>query len=367
MTDLRHQAEGNVAGATWRGRLLLCLGSILVAVIGVEVALHVLDQPRFLKPHSAPIQFAFVDRPSAYGPLYLNQPGRITFRYDGNPRAYFDSNNEVHHDVNPGGFRGPAFTPKSGETLRAVFLGDSCTFGEGVRNEDTYAEVAARLLRKEAPRAEACNLGVGGYNTAQENEVLKLFGFDLDPDVVILGYTINDAEPRLFDIDLANGKPVRRQRDAFLEEAGSFSVPPSSTLYRLRLARLAWKAQQARRLSEQTIDYYTSLHAAGSPGRVESERELRDILLECKKRDIPCIVVMFPIFYRLSDDYPLAAIHQQIGDVVQQAGGRFIDLLPALTGMAARELIVHPTDQHPNEKVHAIAGRLVAEEIRRLD
>ena len=75
---------------------------------------------------------------------------------------------------------------------------------------------------------------------------------------------------------------------------------------------------------------------------------------------------MFPILYNLSQNYPFREIHDQIGQVVQQSGGHFIDLLPELIGQNAGALIVHPTDQHPNEKVHAIAGRLVAEEIGRL-
>ena len=93
-------------------RLLLSLGAILVATAGFEIGLRVLGRPRFLEPHSDPLRFAMTDRQTASGPLYVNHPGRMTFRYDGNPRGYFDALNEVHHDVNPTGFRGPAFTPK---------------------------------------------------------------------------------------------------------------------------------------------------------------------------------------------------------------------------------------------------------------
>jgi hypothetical protein len=182
-------------------KLLLSLGAFLVALVVAEIGFRILDWPHFPQPHSEPIRFAFAKIDRTDETFYVNHPGRITFRYDGNPRDYFDERNEVHHDVNPTGFRGPAFTPKQEGAFRLVCLGDSFTFGEGVRNEDVYPEVAARQLRNNEQQADACNLGVGGYNTTQSLEVLKRFGFDLNPDIVVLGYTLNDAEPPLFQID----------------------------------------------------------------------------------------------------------------------------------------------------------------------
>jgi len=347
-------------------RLVLGLGSIVITLAVVEMGLRLLGLPAFLEPHSEPIRFAFTHLDTADGPFYVNHPGRITFRYDGNPRGYFDARNEVHHDVNPSGFRGPAFTPKPEDSFRLVFLGDSFTFGEGVHNHDVYPEVTARLLRTDLPLIESCNLAVGGYNTAQAANVLRRFGVDLQPDVVILGYTLNDAETALFQIDPTSGKPVRRAREALIEAEEVPRKPPASPLYRLRLAQAIWQAGRQKQLTGQTIDYYRSLHASTSDGRIESERALREIISTCRERGLPCIVIMFPLLYELSDDYPFVAIHDQIGQVVREAGGVFIDLLPALKGQYSRKLMVHPTDQHPNENVHAIVGKLVAEEIRRL-
>lgn len=347
-------------------RLLLSLGATLLTLTALEIGLRILGLPKFLKPHTTPLQFGFTDRESANGPFYLNYPGRITFRYDGNPRGYFDAQNEVHHDVNPSGFRGPAFTPKPAGGFRVIFLGDSFTFGEGVRNEDTFPEVTARLLRKDGRRAESCNLGVSGYNTTQEADVLKIFGFDLKPDVVVLGYTLNDAEPPLFQIDPVSGEPVRRARETTIEVESQPLRPPDSLLYRLRLAQLVWQTVERRQAAGQTLDYYRSLNAPTNPGRIESDRALHEIISLCREHDVPCIVVMFPLLYRLSDDYPLKDVHERVGQVVRQAGGTFIDLLSALKGQDPGTLIVHPTDQHPNEKVHAIAARLIAQEIERL-
>ena len=346
-------------------KLFLSLGAFVVALAIGEVAFRLLGWPRFPGPKTESVRFAFAKTEEGGEPFYVNHPGRITFRYDDNPRGYFDQNNEVHHDVNPLGFRGPAFTLKSEGAWRLVCLGDSFTFGEGVRNEHTYPETTARSLRQQGRQVDACNLGVGGYNTTQSLEILNRFGFDQKPDVVVLGYTLNDAEPSLFQINPASGQPVRRDRELSIEAEAAPQKPPGSGIYRLRLAQLFWNARHQRKLTRQTLDYYRSVNASSGEGWLESERALREMISQCRERKIPCVVVMFPLLFKLSEDYPFRDIHRRVGEVVTGSGGHFIDLLPALTGRNPAELMVHPTDQHPNEKVHEIAGKLVAEEIER--
>ncbi len=346
-------------------KVFLGLGAFLVALAIGEIAFRLLGWPRFPGPKTESVRFAFAKTEKGGEPFYVNHPGRITFRYDDNPRGYFDKNNEVHHDVNPLGFRGPAFTLKPDGGYRLVCLGDSFTFGEGVRNEHTYPELAARSLRKDGRQTDACNLGVGGYNTTQSLDALNRFGFDLKPDVVVLGYTLNDAEPPLFQIDSASGQPVRRDRETSIEAESAPQKPPGSGLYSLRLAQAFWNARHQRKLARQTIDYYLSVNAPAGGGWIESERALREMVSQCRDRGIPCVVVMFPLLFELSEDYPFRDIHRRVGEVVRGSGGHFIDLLPALSGRDSAELIVHPTDQHPNEKVHELAGKLVAEEIER--
>jgi lysophospholipase L1-like esterase len=344
-------------------RLALSAGTLILALGLIEIAMRILGLPKVLEPHSETARFAFAEVSQGHELFYANQPGRITFRYDGNPRGYFDARNEVHHDVSPTGFRGPAFQPKAAGTLRMVFLGDSFTFGEGVRNEHTYAEVTARLLRIQGQQADPCNLGVGGYNTTQSLRAARLIGFGLEPDVVVLGYTLNDAEPPLFEIDKATGRPVRRPRERFIEAEAAPKKPLATGIYRLRLARAFWQIARQQELSRQTIEYYRSINDPENTGFIESERALKELIAECKKRNIPCIVVLFPLLFELSEDYPFQDAHQRIGSIVTNAGGTFIDLLPALRGKNAASLIVHPTDQHPNELVHEIAGGLLANEI----
>ena len=54
---------------------------------------------------------------------------------------------------------------------------------------------------------------------------------------------------------------------------------------------------------------------------------------------------------------------KKVAGEVKRSGGIFIDLFPVLKGKNARGLWVHPTDQHPGEKVHRIAAELIANHI----
>jgi lysophospholipase L1-like esterase len=103
---------------------------------------------------------------------------------------------EVH--LNEEGFRGPCF-PKARKpgTLRIACLGDSYTFGWMVEEECTYPRQMEHMLNGilEPDRIEVMNFGHPGYNTRNElrqySKLVKLW----NPDIVILGYVLNDTQP----------------------------------------------------------------------------------------------------------------------------------------------------------------------------
>lgn len=82
------------------------------------------------------------------------------------------------------GLRGSAdiaFTKTAGER-RVVAIGDSFTFGDGVRDEEVWtARLAAKL------NVPVINAGVMGYGTDQQCLRLEELGMKFQPDVVLLG------------------------------------------------------------------------------------------------------------------------------------------------------------------------------------
>ena len=357
------EAQGEEAQrSSLKSKLYLSLSSTVFTLILVELLLRLLDIPQIPEPKQQTVRFQFQAASPGASPILVNNPGRITFTYASNPRGYFDDQNQVHHQVNDKGFRGPEFTPAPPETFRMMVLGDSFTFGEGVNDQDIFPVQAALLFsEKTSTPAVAYNLGVGSYNTTQSLELLNLYREELQPDLVVLGYTINDPEPPLFQLNAENETYIRVERDIDTDD----QTPPDRLLFRSRIAKAIWNAQNQRSVTEQTIAYYQRIHQPDQAGRKESEDSLRQILQICAEQDIPCIVVMFPLMYLLNEDYPFQEIHQSIGTHVTEGGGTFIDLYPHLKNQDAASLIVHSSDHHPNERVHHLAGKLIAEEALR--
>lgn len=81
---------------------------------------------------------------------------------------------------------------KSPKTFRILILGDSVTFGHGAVHD--YPSLLEPLLKQWRPDVDwqVWNLGVPGYNTSQELAHLLEVGPTFKPDLVIVGFFIND-------------------------------------------------------------------------------------------------------------------------------------------------------------------------------
>jgi hypothetical protein len=95
------------------------------------------------------------------------------------------------HDVplrlNARGYRGELHSyEKTTRKTRLVMLGDSVTFGSGVRDYETFSS----LLEHRSDRYEVVNLAVEGYGNDQELLVLEDEGLHYHPDVVVLNICI---------------------------------------------------------------------------------------------------------------------------------------------------------------------------------
>ena len=99
--------------------------------------------------------------------------------------------------LNADGFR-DAEAPEGNKpsAFRIVCLGDSWTFGMNVGPEQAYPQRLRALLKAEFPRAdfEVFNRGVLGYSSYQGLELMRRSLLDLNPDVVVIGFAMNDAK-----------------------------------------------------------------------------------------------------------------------------------------------------------------------------
>jgi hypothetical protein len=104
----------------------------------------------------------------------------------------FASNELGYRSASPPGRRG-------GErAFRVLFLGDSWTYGMGIREEESFperfAELAGRLGAGNGRPVRAFDLALPGYNTLNEIAALDFFYDLFRPDAVVICPTGNDAD-----------------------------------------------------------------------------------------------------------------------------------------------------------------------------
>jgi hypothetical protein len=95
-------------------------------------------------------------------------------------------------NTNYEGFRGKvdySHDKRPGKT-RILILGDSFTFGDEVGDDETYSYYLQGMM----PDAEIINMGVHGYGHDQMLILFKESGIKYKPDIVILGFVIDDIQ-----------------------------------------------------------------------------------------------------------------------------------------------------------------------------
>jgi hypothetical protein len=125
--------------------------------------------------------------------------------------------------INSAGFRDDERTvAKSSGTYRVVVLGDSFTEAVQVPLKDAFPKVAERLLAScpalRGRKVEVLNLGVRGFGTVQEAELMALRGWDYAPDAVVVAiYPENDLQDNATAMDRQKGDPLLVERGGRLE------------------------------------------------------------------------------------------------------------------------------------------------------
>lgn len=95
--------------------------------------------------------------------------------------------------INQKGFRGEEFPPDLGKKTRILTLGESTTFGWGVKDNETYPAYLMALFT-ETDKIQVINGGIPSYTSSQTLEYLKeiLAKDALKPDIILINILWND-------------------------------------------------------------------------------------------------------------------------------------------------------------------------------
>lgn len=243
----------------------------------------------------------------------------------------------VDVSINHLGLRGREYSEaKPAGMYRILVLGDSMTFGWGVAAEEVFCAVLEKRLNQEvSPRTgvtyEVINAGVGNYNTTQELTYLEDRGLKLNPDLIVLAYYINDAEP------------VPAHDASFLVRNSYLYVLVSSGLD-------AWARRGGNRPGY--ADYYRSLYKKDAEGWRQCRASLNRLAVVCREKEIPLIVSILPELHQVGDAYLFGDVHDSVQQIFASQGVPTVDLRDVFAKESPPSLWVSAGDVHPNAKGH---------------
>ncbi len=334
---MQNFSKGRGLGA----KILLALTSVVLVLGGTEVALSLFH------PMKYPEMPATAKKDPFYGILhqYSDTPG-LLYELAPNRQNKFE---QIWIRTNSYGMRDSEPLPMDDDGVtRIVVLGDSFTFGFRVEGEASYPSVLEKRLSEASAdrRFEVLNLGVCGYNTQDEALVLEHKGLAWKPDLIVVGYVLNDPETQ----------PIQPLNSHFRGPA---------LWQKSNLGRLMAKAKRSLGVNLWGGgDYFRYLH---SPRRhhwqsvVSGMNEIRRL---ADDQEIPVLVVIFPEKPNQRSgwqEYRYKEIHSQVAEMAVDHGFFVIDLLDRFSDFPARSMRVRRNDPHPSPHAHQVAASVIQE------
>ena len=268
--------------------------------------------------------------------------------------------------INERGLRGPELPfEKPPENLRILWLGDSVTFGYGV--EATAALFPYRVAELLAPRIgrgiESVDAGVGGYSPWQERAWLEREGWRYEPDLVVVGFVLNDlTEP----LSLARyggageGWQLARSARGVLDRWFSASALVTALREGVAAVRFGRDVQRGAAWAEAgSVLKLVSQpdHAIWEKSWQIAESNLTRIFVSARERGVGAALVVFPYAFQLEAPRRTARPQRRLVAFAREQGVPVLDLLPLLAGRPGPPLFLDAS--HLSEEGHAVVADLV--------
>ena len=237
---------------------------------------------------------------------------------------------DVMVDINSDGHRDKEYVVDKSDKHRIIFLGDSLTFGWGVKEEQTFATLIEEDMNSQSP-TEIINFGTGNYNTEQEVNLFLEKGLKYNPDKVVLFYFINDAETTP-------------------EKSGLWFLGHSQfiSFYWSRINSLLNNFMPSKSFQE----YYDSLYDEDQQGWINARKaiiELRDI---CESKGIEFQVVLLPELHDVNNEI-FANVYNNLALFLKDNNIDYLNLAKLFENHPNQiELWVSYDDAHPNNIAH---------------
>ena len=215
-------------------------------------------------------------------------------------------------------------------------LGDSHTFGWGVKLNNIFSEIIEQKLNTYSSKLkfEVLNCGVYGYGTGHQIKFLTKYGFQMEPDLVVLAMDfLHDIKKNNQDFyALEDNKVIRGSKSCIAERSRSFTrYLPFSSFLRGHCHFCRFIGPEILKMSAQIFNSNHSNNDTESSNEefdLENTKKFFDFLnKELKNRRIKFVVVILPEFESLKQEFEIDQ--------------NFWNLLRSFEGFLSREEIIY--------------------------
>jgi hypothetical protein len=226
---------------------------------------------------------------------------------------------------------------------KVLLLGDSFTFGEGLRDQETLGY----LLGKQHHRFDFLNLGVSG---ADADHTASIFSAAMQKQrgkakLAIYFFYPNDAVALDEAVPPESVAPTTEALDGMWR-----NLPGSRLLAWSRLARAVFDNRTRNRLTETYMLEIERYYQATNYGMKDTRDALERMARLSKDEKIPLLLVIYPFLYHTwTGDYPLTRAHAWVLKTCEELGLRCLDGHLAFAderNLSGYQL--NPADAHPN-------------------
>lgn len=251
---------------------------------------------------------------------------------------------DVDIEFNSLGHRGDEINSvKRKNEIRIMALGSSLVMGWGVNEQNTFLSILKKKISQIYnenninKNVKTINAGIMHTNTNFHYHLFKSQYKKIDPDILVLGYFIDDAK-----------KLDKAKLPFFIKNS--------------YLNAFIYQKIQAKKSSEKLEDYYKRINFERSENWKNVINSIRNISNICKKNNIKLILVILPEFTDFSEKNKLASLYKDLEIRFQKENLLVINTYRKLK----REFEKNPElswiskdDSHPNK----MANEIIANEI----
>lgn len=220
---------------------------------------------------------------------------------------------------------------------KILFLGSSITLGWGVENEKVLNKIIEKNAKQNNLNWSTLNAAVGNYNTERYINYFFEYNQNLNPNIIIIQYFINDAEI----LDSNRGNVITRN---------------------FHLGVMLWRYYSLFKdeLNRKNIlQYYEEVYKIEEYEKIVSNN-LSKMQNFCNIKQIRCILVYTPDIDLLKSGYKFNFIKEYIQKITKKIGMEFFDVTNAINDKIDLKMTnTEYKDRHPNSMGHEIIGKAI--------